>query len=114
MLSFLFYKEPSGRVIDEVWNKGTSFLDTKYYYGEPDHSEKTINIFSMVTVGESLSFLPFLNHCFFILLVVRSMKLVMEMEFATKNRHRGNIAIPLSYMSRNHHKFRYQNCMNFT
>ena len=113
MLSFRFYKEPSGRVIDEVWNKGTSFLDTKYYYGEPDHSEKTINIFSMFTVGETFSFLQFLNHCFVISLVVRSMILVMEMEFTSKNRHRGNIATPVTYM-RNHHKFRYQNRGNFT
>ena len=54
----IYFVEPSGRVMDEIWNKGTSFPDTKYYYGEPDH-------------------------------IVRSMKLVLEMEFSSKNRDRG-------------------------
>jgi hypothetical protein len=39
-LNLFSYQEPSGRVIDEIWNKGTSFPDTKYYYGEPDHSKR--------------------------------------------------------------------------
>ncbi|CAB4005826.1 Thioredoxin domain-containing 12, partial [Paramuricea clavata] len=54
----IYFVEPSGRVMDEIWNKETSFPDNKYYYGEPDH-------------------------------IVRSMKLVMEMEFSSNNRHRG-------------------------
>lgn len=28
--------------MDEIWNKGTSFPDTKYYYGEPDHSKNIL------------------------------------------------------------------------
>ncbi|XP_046849923.1 uncharacterized protein LOC124443513 [Xenia sp. Carnegie-2017] len=31
----IYFVEPSGKVMDHIWNKGTSFPDTKYYYGEP-------------------------------------------------------------------------------
>lgn len=31
-------KEPSGRVMNEVWNEGTAFPHVKYYYGEADES----------------------------------------------------------------------------
>ena len=31
-------KEPSGRVMNEVWNEGTTFPHVKYYYGEADES----------------------------------------------------------------------------
>lgn len=34
------FKESSGRVMDEVWNEGTNFPHVKYYYGEPEPSEK--------------------------------------------------------------------------
>lgn len=26
--------------MDEIWNKETSFPDTKFYYGEPDNSKR--------------------------------------------------------------------------
>lgn len=56
------YEEPNGRVIDEVWNKGTAFPDTKYYYGEPDHSKKILYIFSIVTTGDNCFLFVFLNQ----------------------------------------------------
>ena len=112
--------------MDEIWNKGTSFPDTKYYYGEPDHSKKITtglviywwlyirDVYSCIFLHcgnwlciifrpifslyqrvhtpdmESYMFkILFPNLNYLSLLVVRSMKLVMEMEFSSKNRHRG-------------------------
>ncbi|XP_046850918.1 uncharacterized protein LOC124444366 [Xenia sp. Carnegie-2017] len=32
----ILFAEPSGRVMDEVWNEGTAYPHVKYYYGEAD------------------------------------------------------------------------------